>query len=67
MLEQLKRSEQAMRLQAKPGVAVSTRLSIETEELRRRLQQRTGYSFPKLIDEGLRCLEDRLQSQEVAA
>ena len=49
-----------MRPQAKPGVNFFTRVDIETDDRRRRLQQRTGYSVPRLVGEALREFEDNL-------
>ena len=49
-----------MRQQAKPRVNFFTQVSIETDERRRRLQERTGYSVPRLVDEALRELETNL-------
>ena len=49
-----------MRPRAKPVVNFFTQVSIETDERRRRLQQRTGYSVPRLVDEALRELETKL-------
>jgi hypothetical protein len=48
---------------AQPAISLSTRVSVETDERRRRLQARTGYSVPRLVDEALRNLEDRLQTE----
>jgi hypothetical protein len=49
-----------MRTPAKPGVNFFTRVDPETDERRRRLQQRTGYSAPRLVDEALRKFEANL-------
>jgi hypothetical protein len=49
-----------MRPQAKPRVNFFAQVSIDTDERRRRLQQRTGYSVPRLVDEALRELETNL-------
>lgn len=49
-----------MHTQAKPGMNFFTRVDLETDERRRRLQQRTGYSLPRLVDEALRELEANL-------
>ena len=49
-----------MRPQAKPRVNFFAQVSIDTDERRRRLQERTGYSVPRLIDEALRELETNL-------
>jgi hypothetical protein len=56
-----------MRPPSQPTVNFFTRVPVEVDERRRRLQAQTGYSVPRLVDEALRCLEDRLQSHEVAA
>jgi hypothetical protein len=37
-----------------------TRVDLETDERRRRHQQRTGYSAPRLVDEALREFEASL-------
>lgn len=50
------------RPQAKPRVNFFTQVSIETDERRRRLQERTGYSVPRLVDEALRELETTLDA-----
>jgi hypothetical protein len=52
---------------AQPAVNFFTRVSPETDKRRRRLQARTGYSAPRLVDEALRCLEDRLLQTEHSA
>jgi methionyl-tRNA formyltransferase len=52
-----------MRPQAKPGVNFFTRVDIETDDRRRRLQERTGYSAPRLVGEALRDFEDNLVEQ----
>jgi hypothetical protein len=52
-----------MRPPAQPAVNFFTRVSVETDERRRRIQARTGYSVPRLVDEALRSLEDRLQTE----
>ena len=49
-----------MRPQAKPRVNFFAQVSIDTDERRRRLQERTGYSVPRLVDEALRELETNL-------
>ena len=49
-----------MRLQAKPRVNFFAQVSLDTDERRRRIQERTGYSVPRLIDEALRELETNL-------
>ena len=50
-----------MRPQAKPRVNTGAQVSIETDERRRRLQERTGLSAPRLIADALRELEVRLE------
>jgi hypothetical protein len=49
-----------MRSQAKPAVNFFTRVDIETDDRRRRLQERTGYSAPRLVGEALRIFENNL-------
>jgi hypothetical protein len=49
-----------VRPQAKPGVNFFTRVDIETNERRRRLQARTGYSAPRLVGEALQDFENNL-------
>jgi hypothetical protein len=49
--------DQPMRSQAKPAVNFFTRVDIETDDRRRRLQERTGYSAPRLVGEALRIFE----------
>jgi hypothetical protein len=49
-----------MRAVAKPSVNFFTRVSLDTHERRRRLQQRTGLSAPRLVEEALRILEANL-------
>jgi hypothetical protein len=51
-----------MRPQAKPGVNFFTRVDLETDDRRRRLQERTGLSAPGLIAEALRELEAHLEA-----
>jgi len=53
-----------MRPQAKPRVNFFAQVSIDTDERRRRLQERTGHSVPRLIDEALRELETNLEAAE---
>jgi hypothetical protein len=52
-----------MRSQAKLGVNFFTRVDVETNDRRRRLQKRTGYSAPRLVGEALRNFEDYLLAQ----
>ena len=56
-----------MRAQAKPGVNFFTRVDLETDDRRRRLQQRTGLSAPRLIADALRELEAHLETRVRAA
>jgi hypothetical protein len=51
-----------MRPQAKPGVNFFTRVDLETDDRRRRLQERTGLSAPRLIANALREFEARLEA-----
>jgi hypothetical protein len=53
-----------MRTTAQPAVNFFTRVSLETDERRRRLQARTGYSGPELVDEALQTLERALDERE---
>jgi hypothetical protein len=52
-----------MRTRAKPGVNLFTRVDLETDERRRRLQERTGYSVPRLVAEALRKFERALDGK----
>ena len=45
---------------AKPNVAFNVRIDLDTADRRRRLQQRTGLSAPRLVAQALRELEERL-------
>jgi hypothetical protein len=49
--------------QAQPRVALATRVPIEVDALRRRLQQRTGDTVSKLIGRALRALERSLSGE----
>jgi hypothetical protein len=55
------------RQQAKPTINFSTRVDLATDDLRRRLQERTGYATPRLVAEALRVLEAQLATGEAAA
>jgi hypothetical protein len=52
-----------MRVQAKPGVNFFTRVDLETDDRRRRLQQRTGLSAPRLIADALREFEAHFETR----
>ena len=54
-----------MRPQAKPRVNFFTQVSLETDKRRRRLQERTGYSVPRLVDEALRAFETNLDGTSI--
>ena len=54
-----------MRPQAKPRVNFFTQVSLETDKRRRRLQERTGYSVPRLVDEALRAFETNLDGSSI--
>jgi hypothetical protein len=56
-----------MHTRAKPGVNFFTRVDLETDERRRRLQQRMGYSAPRLVDEALRAFEAHLDDNMARA
>jgi hypothetical protein len=49
-----------MRPPAQPAINFFTRINIETDKRRRRLQERTGYPAPRLVDEALRAFETDL-------
>jgi hypothetical protein len=44
-----------------------TRVDLETDERRRRLQRRMGYSAPRLVDEALREFEANLDDNMARA
>jgi hypothetical protein len=56
-----------MRPQAKPGVNFFIRVDLDTDERRRRLQERTGLSAPRLIADALREFEAHLETSMRAA
>jgi len=56
-----------MRAQAKPGVNFFTRVDLETDDRRRRLQEWTGLSAPRLIADALREFEAHLETRLRAA
>jgi hypothetical protein len=45
---------------AKPQISFSTRVSPETDERRRRLQEQTGLPVSQLVEKALRHLEENL-------
>jgi hypothetical protein len=49
-----------MRPPAQPSINFFTRISIEADERRRQLQERTGYSAPRLVAEAFRAFEKHL-------
>jgi hypothetical protein len=53
-----------MKAPAKPAVNFSLRLDLEADAIRHRLQQRTGRSFPSLVAEALKALENKLSRGE---
>jgi hypothetical protein len=44
-------------MRAQPKVNFYTQVSIEAHERRQRIQARTGYSMPQLVNEALQVLE----------
>jgi hypothetical protein len=52
-----------MRPQAKPGVNFFIRVDLDTDDRRRRLQERTGLSAPRLIADALREFEAHLETR----
>ena len=51
-----------MRTLAQPKVNLYTQVSLETDELRRRLEARTGFSLTRLVTEALQLFEKHLSS-----
>jgi hypothetical protein len=51
-----------MRTPAQPKVNLYTQVSPETDELRRRLEVRTGFSLTRLVTEALHLFEKHLSS-----
>jgi hypothetical protein len=49
---------------AQPSVNFFTRVSVETDKRLRRLQKRTGYPNPRLVDEALTALERALEQRQ---
>jgi hypothetical protein len=49
-----------MRTPAQPKVNLYTQVSLETDELRRRLEARTGFSLTRLVTEALQQFEKHL-------
>ena len=63
MLRSLTRTERPVaRRHARPTVSLATRLSLEDDARRRRLQQLTGDKVPVLIARALQLLEHALNS-----
>jgi hypothetical protein len=54
-----------MRVPAKPAVNLFVRVDTDTDARRRRLQEVTGYSGPRLVGEALREYERVLDSRRV--
>jgi hypothetical protein len=52
---------------AKPSVSWGTRVDTETDQLRRQLQQATGWSASRLISEALQVLAPRIINSKAAA
>jgi hypothetical protein len=52
---------------AKPSVAFATRVDLDTDECRRRLQQRTGLSTPDLLRQAMRLFEERIETENCEA
>jgi hypothetical protein len=44
-------------MRAQPKVNFYTQVNLAVDERRRRIQARTGYPLPRLVDEALRVLE----------
>jgi len=51
-----------MRTLAQPKVNLYTQVSLETDELRRRLEAHTGFSLTRLVTEALQQFERHLSS-----
>jgi len=51
-----------MRTPAQPKVNLYTQVNLETDELRRRLEARTGFSLTRLVTEALQQFEKHLSS-----
>jgi hypothetical protein len=51
-------------MQAQPKVNFYTQVSLEAHERRQRIQERTGYSMPRLVDAALQALEQSLDRHQ---
>jgi hypothetical protein len=51
-----------MRTPAQPKVNLYTQVSPDTDQLRRRLEARTGFSLTRLVTEALQLFEKHLSS-----
>jgi hypothetical protein len=52
--------------QAQPTISFATRVPVEVDARRRRLQRQTGCAVPDLLDKALRALEISLNSADNA-
>jgi hypothetical protein len=59
--------EDAMPAQPQPSINFHARIDLDTEERRRRLQDRTGLSAPRLLREALRAYERALAAASGSA
>jgi hypothetical protein len=55
-----------MRTTAQPAVNFFTRVSLDTDKRRRRLQEKLGLTGPELIDRALQSLENQVQAEQNA-
>jgi len=60
----LRTEHKQMRTPAQPKVNLYTQVSSETDELRRRLEARTGFSLTRLVTEALQQFEKHLLAQK---
>jgi hypothetical protein len=51
-------------MRAQPKVNFYTQVSVDADERRRRIQARTGYPLPRLVDEALRAFELSLEDRD---
>jgi hypothetical protein len=61
------REQSNMRQPAKPMVNFYTRISVEADERRRRLQTQLECSAGQLAEQALQSLESRLETEKAAA
>jgi hypothetical protein len=50
----------------KPNVAFYTQISLEADELRRKLQRKLGVTGVKLVEQALLALDEKLNAMEPA-